>query len=647
MQFRIVLSLVCLAVLAVYLPGLSGPFVFDDIPNIVNNPAITGTTLDLKGLTDAARSGSAGPLARPIAYVSFALNAAIADGIADPSSFKLTNVLIHLLNTVLVYLVTRRLLRQLAADNANNRDNRHRWVPVIAAAMWSLHPLHTTTVLHVVQRMNSLSACFVLLGTLIFLTGRSRLPALPRRGWPLMGTGLGVGLMGLLAKENAAVMPFLLLTIEYTVYAKQPLNSRSRDQLRMFYFAVCGLPLLLAGGLILVHPDFISDGYIGRDFGPDERLLTQARVLWFYLGLIAVPDLTRLTLFHDDFPLSIGLVEPWTTLPAVAGVILIVIMAMLARHRLPLLSLAILWFLVGHGIESTVIGLELIHEHRNYLPSVMLFVAMAQGIASAFQRPMLVALMCFILVLTYGGITFLRSQTWSREDTLIESMVHHHPLSARSQAMMGELLVYRQGSLEKALPHYRSAINLAPSNPAFAIQMVLATARFTAAEKPNVAPSRTTRALPNLPALSDRISRQLAARRPSLSTLDVLDSTVDCVVETPQDCRDIYPHILRWCLSLLDDPDINPDTRSFAIDRALHLMVWNKEYQRSLEIVARARQAEPANDYYAFLEADIYFRIGKLDEAERIATAIDGNSDLRKKTVRLLSMITAARSEAR
>ncbi len=635
------LMILVTAILVVYTPGLEGPFVFDDIPNIVKNEAISVPKPGITGLADAAWSGNSSPLKRPIAYLSFAVNAMLAEGALHTFPFKLTNVLIHAFNAVLVFGLARKIFRVASADKSFSPGGRYLWLPLAAAALWALHPLQATAVLHVVQRMTLLSASFVLLGTLLFLAGRDHLHALPRKGWTLMGVGLGIGLMGLLAKENAVLMPFLLLTIECTLYSKRSPNPQIRKRLRTFYFAISAVPLLLTAGMLFAHLDFIASTYAGRDFDPSERLLTEARALWFYLGLIAVPNLTTLTLFHDDFLPSRGLLEPWTTLPAVAGVILALVTALLVRRRLPLLSLAILWFLVGHGIESTIIGLELVHEHRNYLPSVMLFVAIAGGLGTAFRKTETAALACLALALALGAVTFLRSQYWSQEATLIESMARHHPMSARSQAMMGELLAYRQGALDEALPHYRSAMRLDPTYPGFAIQMVLTTARFVTPEKP-----AETAALPDLPDLSDRITRQLAARRPSLSTLDVLDTAVNCVVEAPHDCRSLYSHVLRWCLALLDDPGIDPDVRSYATDRALNLMVWNKEYDRALEIVTSARRAEPGNNYFAFLAADVYYRAGQLDEAERIARTVREDRSvlgLREKTDQLLSSITAAR----
>jgi predicted Zn-dependent protease len=122
---------------------------------------------------------------------------------------------------------------------------------------------------------------------------------------------------------------------------------------------------------------------------------------------------------------------------------------------------------------------------------------------------------------------------------------------------------------------------------------------------------------------------------------------VNCVVEAPHACSGIYPHVLRWCLALLDDTGIKPGVRSFATDRAVYLTVWKKDYRRALEIIASARRAEPGNGYFAFLAADVHYRAGELDEAERVARTIRNDypvRGLREKTDQLLSSIAAARA---
>lgn len=636
----------CTVIVLVYLPSIRGPFVFDDIPNIVNNEAIAQFEFSMTGLADTAWSGQSGPLKRPIAYLSFAIDSLIAGGISNTLPFRLTNLLVHLLNTVLVYVLARRLLRHLPTTGQKDQQKRHLWIPIAAAAMWALHPLHMTPVVYVVQRMASLSTVFVLLGTVVFLAGRDLLPTHPRKGWVLMWVGLSVGmLLGLLAKENAAVMPVLLLSIEYTIYNQRTRTPQLRRQLRQFYVASCAVPVLVAVAWLLTHPDLFSLSYTSRDFSPIERLLTEARVLWFYLGLLAIPDFTRFSLFHDDFPLSTGLLAPWTTLPAIVGLALLLAAGVLLRRRAALLSLAILWFFIAHSIESTIIGLELVHEHRNYLPDVALFIALPYGLARVVRRESVAALACLALGVAYGSVSFLRAQVWSHEDRLIESMARHHPYSARSQAMMGDLLAFRQYAVEDAMRHYRAALAINPADTSIPIRMLRA-ANFEHELGASNNRARSASILPEMTLLSDQIARQLATGKPNASVIAALDGSVDCIVEAPNNCRALYPHMLRWSRALLDNTNNTPQVRAYAIEFALRLTAWKKDYASALDVIAHARMRTPDNDLYTFLEADIYFRQGELDRAERTLMALHDadTKELGRRVSQLRSRIRSARN---
>ena len=118
----------------------------------------------------------------------------------------------------------------------------------------------------------------------------------------------------------------------------------------------------LAAGLIyalLPAGKWLWAGYELRSFTLLERLLTEARVLWFYLGLIVLPRFEAFGLYHDDISLSTGLLMPWTTLPALLGLAGLVGIAWHVRNRAPLLAFGIAWFLIGHSLESTVLPLEI------------------------------------------------------------------------------------------------------------------------------------------------------------------------------------------------------------------------------------------------------------------------------------------------
>ena len=141
-QYRLSLSLIAIVglVVAIYLPGLQGPFVFDDDYNIVSNPAIALDSMDLAGLRDAAVANNSGPLKRPLAMASLALNHYFAGGTANTLPFKITNLIIHLINTGLVYWFSLLLSRHLSERQGYSVGRLHDWLPAFTAAIWALHP---------------------------------------------------------------------------------------------------------------------------------------------------------------------------------------------------------------------------------------------------------------------------------------------------------------------------------------------------------------------------------------------------------------------------------------------------------------------------------------------------------------------------
>ena len=222
---------ILLASALVYLPGLWGPFTFDDHPNLLTNPFIQLKSLDWSSLRDAAISNQSGLLRRPIASLSFALNFYFADGFV-PFHFKLTNLLIHVLNGVLVFLLSQRICQRLRGPSlAGASGSPTDLLPFVVTAFWLLHPLQLTSVLYVVQRMNSLSAFFTLAGLLIFMQGRARLEQGRSGGLPLMFIGVvaGVGL-GVLCKENAALLPVYAFILELSCFRASSLGPAHRRQ---------------------------------------------------------------------------------------------------------------------------------------------------------------------------------------------------------------------------------------------------------------------------------------------------------------------------------------------------------------------------------------------------------------------------------
>ncbi len=417
---------------AAYWPGLHGEFEFDDYPNIVKVDALHVSQASLRAFRDAALVGNAGQ--RPLAYLSFALNHYFFG--LDPFYFKFVNLVIHLANGVLLFLLGRILLAEMYIASALCAP-----LAAIAAAIWLLHPLNLTSVLYVVQRMTSLASLFMLAGMLCYAAGRQRMLT-GGRGRALIAWGsCGFGLLALATKEIAVLMPAYLLVMEVTAFRWRAARMADRKFLQVFFALALVLPALAAGLYLLSGPGWFVEGYQDRGFTVVERLMTEARVLWFYLSLIVYPDIARMGLYHDDIAPSHGLLAPPTTLFSILGLIVLPALAVRSLRRMPPLALAIGWFLAGHALESTILPLEIAHEHRNYLPDfgpilavTWALVMMARATAAWWR----LAPPVLYLVLMFNN-TFARAWDFGEYAGHTVEEAINHPQSARSMHALGWL----------------------------------------------------------------------------------------------------------------------------------------------------------------------------------------------------------------
>lgn len=340
-----------------YSNAFSGPLQLDDVVNLGGLASID----DADSTINFIFAGEAGPLGRPIALASFAVQAKQwPDEIA---AFYQVNVLIHLLNAMLLAWV----LYQLGRASSVDRDKAVA-VACAAAGIWVIMPLLATASLLVVQRMTTLAAFFTLLGLGGYLVARRRLESTPVSAMFGLSASLVLATtFGAFAKESAVLLPLYILVIEATLLPR-PGGIKTRHW-RVWQAVFLVLPTGLVVAYLLSripYPDTLS---ASRDFNAWERLLTESKILWLYIknALLGLPG--NLGIYRTGPAIVRGLFEPLTFL-AVVGWAGIATAAIFWRRRYPLFAFAVLWFLTGHLIESTVIPLELYFEHRNYLPII-------------------------------------------------------------------------------------------------------------------------------------------------------------------------------------------------------------------------------------------------------------------------------------
>lgn len=426
---------------AIYWPGLQGGFFFDDGPSILQPEGVRLERLSPGDVRLALASGGAGPSGRPVAQLSFGLNH-YASGFS-PFAFKATNLAIHLCAGFLVFMLMLRLL-------VLSQPSRARLAGAVAlAAIWLLHPIQVLPVLHIVQRMTSLSALFLFAAFLLHLRGRQL--AGTAGTIPMVLAWAVLWPLSFLSKETGILFPFLVLAWELTVQ-RSACGSLDRFA-RTLSVVLLGAVAAAACYAISPSGEWLWAGYAMRSFTPGERLLTEGRIIWFYLGLILLPRLEALGLYHDDIPLSGSLFDPWTTLPAILGLGGLLWIAWKWRDKSPLTAFGILWFLIGHMLESTVLPLEIAHEHRNYLPLFGLLLVAGEGwlymhARSGAYRTLGITLALGLLVY-YPFVTALRAHQYGDDLRRTQIEAQHHRQSARAQYEAGQILSLQA---EAALP---------------------------------------------------------------------------------------------------------------------------------------------------------------------------------------------------
>lgn len=421
------MGMVALMLLA-YLPGLDGSFLFDDFANL---PALGryGPVRDWDGLLRYLTSGIADPTGRPVSMLSFLLDA--RDWPADPLPFKRTNMLLHAANGVMLYAVLVALGRSLAVDARSTR-----LAAVLASALWLLHPLWASTVLYVIQRQAMLATFFVLAGMRTWLASQAAFGrGESRRGWLL--ALLAVPILGLLAglsKMNGFLLPLLLWTLHVSVL--RPTASARGRAARVTLVHVPAAALLLALAWLGARA---ARAPSARPWSVGERLLSQPRALFDYLEHLFVPGLDATGIFSDGFALSTSWWEPIDTLPAVLALAALAAATWFVRKQWPVVSAAVLFFLAGHAMESSVIPLELYFEHRNYLPATLLFWPLALLLTrpGPYLRARLAAAVALVLVLT--GATHAQARLWGNPAAQARVWAQALPSSARAQTHAANL----------------------------------------------------------------------------------------------------------------------------------------------------------------------------------------------------------------
>ena len=422
----------------IFLPGLSSIFLLDDFPNLSRLSNIESIA-DWKNIISYAFNGLSSSLGRPVSLLSFALQSGAWPN--DAYLFKLVNILIHLINGLLIYIFSHQLLSIGFPDKQNIQP-----YALVTSILWIIHPLQVSTVLYVVQRMTELSALFTLTGLILYIKGRM-VGADWKRSHLWMTTGICIGLLfGILSKENAILICAFILTMEWTILRSIP--KPKYWNIWAFIFTI--MPLLALGTYLAPGvARYFAENYPTRNFSALTRLLTEARIVVDYLLNILLPRPNSFGLFNSDYSVSRDLFTPISTFWSGLFILSLLTVAIKIRKIFPYIAFGVLWFFTGHLLESTVLGLELYFEHRNYLPLFGIILAVICSYIAIKQKlenkqyhkgKISISTGMFLWVLLLAFITFNETRLWGNPVYQASIWAEQHPNSYRAQGHYVELL---------------------------------------------------------------------------------------------------------------------------------------------------------------------------------------------------------------
>lgn len=502
--FLVLLAVILALAWFAYRPGLSGAFLFDDLGSLPKLGA-TGPVDDWASFLRYITSGTADPTGRPLALLSFLIDA--RNWPANPYPFKVTNVILHLVNGALLAWVLWKLGCALVPDDTASRvvaasplgrgeSQDHRGIAVAAlfgAGAWLLHPLLVSTTLYVVQREAMLPTTFLLLSLLGWMASRRTL-ACGHVKRAVLGFALSAWLCTLLAvlsKANGALLPLLLLLTEWIVLSRQPMPDAGKQ--RLFNYVVTlflvAPSVLLIMYLLAVIPGYVATTPAVRGWTVDQRLLTEPRVLTDYLRLLFVPSAHSSGLFNDAFPVSTDWRHPAATLPSAVLVFALIGTSLALRKRHPAIALALLFYLAAQLMESGWIPLELYFEHRNYLPAMLLFwpIGLVLARPGILRWLRVLAAACILMVL--ARLTFQRSTLWGDAPHQAQVWAAVNPDSARAQTS-DALYNLQSGRPRLAAARLRLALHVHPDDLQIPVNLITAECRLGAVRPATLAAAR-------------------------------------------------------------------------------------------------------------------------------------------------------------
>lgn len=432
--FKYLAAYCCLAAVGylLYRVGIGGIFMLDDFPSMEGLSTIEGGILD-NSFWAYVFNGVGFP-GRPLALFTFALQRECWP--TDAGCFQLVNVILHALNGVLIALFGKEIFARLNPSASVILGG-------LLGLIWVTAPIHISSVLYTVQRMNVLAGTFIILGMWITSLYATRYVNAGCKSKIISVSFLvliyALTALSIMSKENGVLLSlFSILILAFAV------DDERKDSSYKFVKYCMLIPFSSFILYVVIEWGEIVQGYDRRPFDLIQRFATQFSVIYDYIKVSIFPRPDDLGLFHDDYPLIGSIFESGKALFLACAVIVIPILWFFNRKNIILWG--VVFYLCGHVIESTVLPLEIYFEHRNYIPLVGLYAAVIylayfvySRIGSSIIRSLMRVLFSVFLAI-WIAIAYSEISQWSKPILQANNWYTSHPSSLRALGHYGSIV---------------------------------------------------------------------------------------------------------------------------------------------------------------------------------------------------------------
>jgi len=435
------LAIIIISGIIFYSNSFNCSFQFDDANVIVQNEKIS----DIRNYANTNFWSSVN--IRPLSYFSFAMNYSLHG--EDVRGYHLVNLLIHLINAFLVFLLARFIF-QLSTGQNKFSEKFTNQASLFIALVFLLHPLQTMGVTYIVQRMTSMAVMFYLLA--VFLYGKARLAYIhdtsKRNSYLLMAGAVLSGIAGVLSKQTAITFPVAFLFFElYFIRNKEGLAYKKYIRAGFLLVVVAFLLFSFLGFLPRETPNITRADY----------LFTQFKVFLNYLQLLFVP-------IGQNVDHGIAVSNSLFGLQEIIGLLIMLGLFFLAyksfkKHRI--ISFGIVWFFLAISVESSIIPIrDVMMEHRLYMPMFGFALALVSLIymACGQQRRKYCNYGLTVILIIMGVMTYQRNKVWESDYTLWKDSLQKNPQNTRAMVNYG-FAILKQDLYNEAIRYYTKAIN--------------------------------------------------------------------------------------------------------------------------------------------------------------------------------------------